>query len=78
MKHIWNLACKKVSLWVIWISTVILRGRNIWEVNADSSDSWGWRNLLEIRVEISKSVWHKLVNSESTSLWFDNWSDICP
>ncbi|GKC19436.1 hypothetical protein Tco_1021586 [Tanacetum coccineum] len=34
-----------------------LNGKNFWEVSADTNDSWGWKNLLEIRDEISKHVW---------------------
>ncbi|GJX79146.1 RNA-directed DNA polymerase, eukaryota, reverse transcriptase zinc-binding domain protein [Tanacetum coccineum] len=70
---------KKIyTLWVKWISTVKLNGKNFWEVSADTNDSLGWKNLLEIRNEISKHVWYKLGDGMKTSLWYDNWCEIGP
>ncbi|GJS26999.1 RNA-directed DNA polymerase, eukaryota, reverse transcriptase zinc-binding domain protein [Tanacetum coccineum] len=36
VKHIWNIACKKDTLWVKWISTVKLNGKNFWIVSNKS------------------------------------------
>ncbi|GJX79329.1 hypothetical protein Tco_0327478 [Tanacetum coccineum] len=49
VKHLWNIAIKKDSLWVKWISTVKLKNMSIWVVQKESSDSWGWKILLDIR-----------------------------
>lgn len=43
MKHVWNIIVKKNSLWGQWVNKVKLKGRNVWDVNADKSDSWGWK-----------------------------------
>ncbi|GKA34928.1 RNA-directed DNA polymerase, eukaryota, reverse transcriptase zinc-binding domain protein [Tanacetum coccineum] len=32
VKHLWNLANKKDSLWVKWVSTVKLKERSVWEM----------------------------------------------
>ncbi|GJV43096.1 putative ribonuclease H-like domain-containing protein, partial [Tanacetum coccineum] len=78
VKHIWNLAAKKDTLWVKWFSTVKLNGKNFWEVNADVNDSWGWKNLLLIRNEVAKNIWYKLGNGEKTLIWFENWCEMGP
>nr|GEV57413.1 RNA-directed DNA polymerase, eukaryota, reverse transcriptase zinc-binding domain protein [Tanacetum cinerariifolium] len=78
VKHIWNIACKKDTLWVKWISTVKLNGKNFWEVSVDTNDNWGWKFLLEIRDEISKHVWYKLGDGMKTSLWYDNLCEMGP
>ncbi|GKF12774.1 hypothetical protein Tco_0050700 [Tanacetum coccineum] len=57
---------------------VKLNGKNFWKVSADTNDSWGWKNLLEIRDEISKHVWYKLGDGMKTLLWYDNWCEIGP
>ncbi|GJW58750.1 RNA-directed DNA polymerase, eukaryota, reverse transcriptase zinc-binding domain protein [Tanacetum coccineum] len=54
MKHLWNIASAKNTLWVKWVSTVKLKGRSIWAINEDASDSWGWKNILKIREEARK------------------------
>ena len=46
IKHIWNLATKKDSLWVKWMNSVKLKGKSIWNVDRNYSDSWMWSNLL--------------------------------
>ncbi|GJU01500.1 RNA-directed DNA polymerase, eukaryota, reverse transcriptase zinc-binding domain protein [Tanacetum coccineum] len=69
---------KKDTLWVKWISTVKLNGKNFWEVNADVNDSWGWKNLLLIRNEVAKNIWYKLGNGENTSVWVENWCELGP
>nr|GEV22542.1 RNA-directed DNA polymerase, eukaryota, reverse transcriptase zinc-binding domain protein [Tanacetum cinerariifolium] len=69
VKHIWSIADKKDTLWVKWISTVKLNGKNFCEVNAEVKESWGWKNLLEIIDEVVKNILHKLVNAEVKDSW---------
>lgn len=40
IKHIWNLATKKDSLWVKWINIVKLKRKSFWEVDGKETDSW--------------------------------------
>ncbi|KAK1441015.1 hypothetical protein QVD17_06851 [Tagetes erecta] len=49
ISHIWRLIQNQDSLWVKWIHTVRLRGRNFWEIKIPSSCSWSWRNMLSVR-----------------------------
>ncbi|GJR84402.1 RNA-directed DNA polymerase, eukaryota, reverse transcriptase zinc-binding domain protein [Tanacetum coccineum] len=41
VKHLWNIFTDKESLWVKWIHTEKLKGRNFWEMEEDKNDSWG-------------------------------------
>ena len=38
-KHVWIIAINKDTLWVKWIHTVKLRGKNFWNVEVDLNDS---------------------------------------
>ncbi|GJS87046.1 RNA-directed DNA polymerase, eukaryota, reverse transcriptase zinc-binding domain protein [Tanacetum coccineum] len=46
VKHLWNVAAKKESLWVKWINVVKLKQRSVWDIDIDSKDSWGWKCIL--------------------------------
>ncbi|GKB30917.1 RNA-directed DNA polymerase, eukaryota, reverse transcriptase zinc-binding domain protein, partial [Tanacetum coccineum] len=77
-KHVWNIAIKKDTLWVKWVHSVKLRGKNIWGITTDFNDSWGWNNLLYIRDLIKSNVKCIIGNEGNASLWFDNWSNSDP
>ncbi|GKA48635.1 RNA-directed DNA polymerase, eukaryota, reverse transcriptase zinc-binding domain protein [Tanacetum coccineum] len=59
-----------------WIRTVKLNGKNFWEVSVEVNESWGWKNLLEIRDEVNKYVRYKLGDGKNTSMWYDNWCEL--
>ncbi|GKE71580.1 RNA-directed DNA polymerase, eukaryota, reverse transcriptase zinc-binding domain protein [Tanacetum coccineum] len=58
--HVWKIIADKVSLWVKWVNTVKLKGRNFWEIKPVNFDSWGWKNLLELRDKIGPFVIHNV------------------
>ncbi|GJY49003.1 RNA-directed DNA polymerase, eukaryota, reverse transcriptase zinc-binding domain protein [Tanacetum coccineum] len=78
IKHIWNIASKKDSLWVKWVNVVKLKKRNFWEIQCESNDSWGWRNLLNLRNHIISNIVYQIGDGTNTSMWFDNWSSLGP
>ncbi|GKA23674.1 RNA-directed DNA polymerase, eukaryota, reverse transcriptase zinc-binding domain protein [Tanacetum coccineum] len=78
MKHLWNIANKKDTLWVKWVSTIKLKGVSIWVVQKEECDSWGWKNLLTIRDLIMSHVLSKIGNGKNTYMWYDNWSGLGP
>ncbi|GKB93703.1 hypothetical protein Tco_0979840 [Tanacetum coccineum] len=78
IKHLWNVASKKDSLWVKWVNIYRLKGRNVWEVANDEIPSWGWRKLMELRKQVRPYIRHCLGNGESTNTWHDFWCDIRP
>ncbi|GKB98576.1 hypothetical protein Tco_0984713 [Tanacetum coccineum] len=78
VKHLWNIANKKDTLWVKWVSTVKLKGVSIWVVQKEECDSWGWKNLLAIRDLIISHVLYKIGNCKDTFMWYDNCSGLGP
>ena len=68
------MACDKDSLCVKLVNNVNLKERSVWEINEDSNDSWGWRNLLKIREEVKEFCVMKIGNGCKASAWYDNWS----
>ncbi|GKC14605.1 RNA-directed DNA polymerase, eukaryota, reverse transcriptase zinc-binding domain protein, partial [Tanacetum coccineum] len=66
-KHIWNIAAKKDTLWVQWIHMVKLRKKSIWEVTAETNDSWIWKCLLGLRDKAKKHIISKIGNGKDVS-----------
>nr|GEX12125.1 RNA-directed DNA polymerase, eukaryota, reverse transcriptase zinc-binding domain protein [Tanacetum cinerariifolium] len=68
-----NIITDKDSLWLKWISIVKLKGRSVWVVNEETSDSWGWKNILRLRDEVRSFIVMKIGNDEKASMMYDNW-----
>nr|GEW70183.1 hypothetical protein [Tanacetum cinerariifolium] len=62
IKHLWNVAVKKDTLWVKWIYIENLKERSIWEAQCDNKFSVGWKNILSLRDKVRKHIWWKLGN----------------
>jgi hypothetical protein len=77
MKHLWNVAAKKDTLWVKWINVEKLNGRSIWEVSIDKRNSIGWNNILKLREKIRMHIGYKIGNGKSIS-WHDRWCNESP
>ncbi|GKA64598.1 RNA-directed DNA polymerase, eukaryota, reverse transcriptase zinc-binding domain protein [Tanacetum coccineum] len=52
MKHLWNVAAKKDTLWVKWISVEKLKGTNLWDIPIEKNYSQLWKTLLGRRDNI--------------------------
>ncbi|GJZ18708.1 retrovirus-related pol polyprotein LINE-1 [Tanacetum coccineum] len=37
---------KRNPLWAKWVNKVKLKGKSIWDVDYNSSDRWGWKNMI--------------------------------
>ncbi|KAG5584839.1 hypothetical protein H5410_045273 [Solanum commersonii] len=48
LKHLWNLSNKNDKLWIVWVHTFYLKGRNPWEVKANKA-SWIVKRILHAR-----------------------------
>ena len=70
--------CEKKTLWIKWIHAMKLKGRSIWEIDIDSGNSWGWKNLLKVRNITREKIKYKIANGDSISMWHDNWSSMGP
>nr|GEZ64061.1 hypothetical protein [Tanacetum cinerariifolium] len=77
-KHIWNIIYKKESMWVKWVHVYKLKGRNFWDIPEKEGSSWSWKKILRYRSVLRSHIVHRIGNGLDTSLWFDNWHDICP
>lgn len=77
-KNIWKILTHTESLWVKWIHSYRLDGRNIWSVHVKDYVSWCWRKILLLRDRIRDYLAYKIGNSDGTSAWFDKWNIIEP
>ncbi|GJV63641.1 hypothetical protein Tco_1474469 [Tanacetum coccineum] len=73
--HIWKLLSMKESLWVKWIHTYKLRGRNFWDYPLRGNMSWGWRKILQLRLIIREFIKFKIGDGATASVWFDKRSE---
>ncbi|XP_022040986.1 uncharacterized protein LOC110943551 [Helianthus annuus] len=78
VSHVWSILTNRESLWVAWIHSYRLKGRNFWECKSVPNCCWSWRKLLQLRPLIRSFCWSKLGNGRDTSVWYDNWSGISP
>ncbi|GJV49462.1 hypothetical protein Tco_1439674 [Tanacetum coccineum] len=53
----------KDSLWAQWVNKVRLKGKSIWEIGIDKSDSWGWKTMLKIKDSIKEHIWYIIGNA---------------
>ncbi|XP_020258577.1 uncharacterized protein LOC109834984 [Asparagus officinalis] len=49
LKNIWYIHVNKELLWIKWIHGTYLKHNDIWTVNAKTTDSWLWKQMLKIR-----------------------------
>ena len=74
VKHLWNVASRKESLWVKWINVVKLKTRSVWDVAADKKDSWFWKCLLNLRDWVSKNIRYQIGDGITINVWNDTWN----
>ncbi|XP_071688225.1 uncharacterized protein [Rutidosis leptorrhynchoides] len=68
-KQLWKLIEQKDSLWFNWVNIVKLKGRTIWEIEGKQNDSWGWKQLLELRDRVKD---HVDVDDQGLVKWITN------
>ncbi|GJS94192.1 RNA-directed DNA polymerase, eukaryota, reverse transcriptase zinc-binding domain protein, partial [Tanacetum coccineum] len=51
---------------------------SVWVVQKEVSDSWGWKNFLDIRDLVLQHVKYKIGDGKQTFMWYDNWSGLGP
>ncbi|GJY24271.1 RNA-directed DNA polymerase, eukaryota, reverse transcriptase zinc-binding domain protein [Tanacetum coccineum] len=78
IKHLWNVAVKKDTLWVKWIYMEKLKDISIWEAQCDDKSTVGWKNILSLRDKVRKHIGWKLGNGKSVNIWYDKWCSISP
>ncbi|GKC86773.1 hypothetical protein Tco_1147422, partial [Tanacetum coccineum] len=75
LKHVWNIASKKDTLWIKWIHMMKLKDYSIWNVQINESDSWNWKCLLEIRDKMADKIQYKAGDRRNICMWYDKWHD---
>lgn len=74
VKHLWNVASKKESLWVKWINVVKLKNRSVWDIDVDTKDSWSWKCILNLRELVGNHMRYKIGEGKSINVWHDKWN----
>ncbi|GJW79885.1 RNA-directed DNA polymerase, eukaryota, reverse transcriptase zinc-binding domain protein [Tanacetum coccineum] len=49
LRQLWKIIEGKESLWVKWVNIVKLKQYSLWEVSLNANDSWGWKNMMDLR-----------------------------
>lgn len=65
-------------MWVNWIHSNCIRGRNFWVIKKRNEWSWVIRNLLELRPQCRNFFISNIGNGISTHAWEDTWNDHGP
>lgn len=77
-KHIWDILTNRKSLWVTWVHSNCVKGRNFWTIKKRNEWSWLIRNLLEIRPHCRRFFISTVGNGMKTHAWEDTWDVIGP
>ncbi|XP_024965156.1 uncharacterized protein LOC112505488, partial [Cynara cardunculus var. scolymus] len=72
-KYIWDIVRHRGSLWVCWIYCQNLRSSHFWTVRKNSTWSWVFRNLLDLRVQLRRFLFSQIGDGRNTNAWEDNW-----
>lgn len=72
--HIWSNVTNRDSLWVKWVHTYRLKGKNFWQVKVPWNASISWKRILGIREDFRKFFVTDIGNGSDTSFWYDNWT----
>ncbi|KAL5801025.1 hypothetical protein ACOSQ3_032657 [Xanthoceras sorbifolium] len=78
-KHLWAVCSNlRSSVWVSWVRSTMLKGKNVWEVRCRGNCSWSWRKILGLRCLVRRLMQFRVGNGEDISLWFDYWHPLGP
>ncbi|XP_021771499.1 uncharacterized protein LOC110735620 [Chenopodium quinoa] len=61
-KYVWKVAAKEDSLWVRWVHSVYLKGKEWWAYKPKKYDGIGWKKICNIKDELKSGFcdtrWH--------------------
>ncbi|XP_021994626.1 uncharacterized protein LOC110891242 [Helianthus annuus] len=77
-KHIWSIITNRNSLWVEWVHSYRLRGKNFWISKVVSNSCYSWRKLLQLRPQMRQFFWSDIGDGTRTSAWYDTWCELGP
>ncbi|GKE11919.1 hypothetical protein Tco_1415470, partial [Tanacetum coccineum] len=73
VKHLWNIASKKDSLWVKWLNAYRIKGNYVWNMKFKKNFSWNLKQILSLRDSIRRNVRYKIGNGKGCFIWYDRW-----
>ncbi|GJT46938.1 RNA-directed DNA polymerase, eukaryota, reverse transcriptase zinc-binding domain protein [Tanacetum coccineum] len=73
VKHLWNIASKKDSLWVKWLNGYRIKGNCVWNMKVKKNFSWNLKQILSLRDSIRRNVGYKIGNRKGYFIWYDRW-----
>lgn len=76
--HIWSIITKRDSLWVKWIHTYRVKGKNFWQIKVPWDASISWKRILGIRSTFQHFFNSEIGNGNDTFFWYDNWTSEKP
>lgn len=48
-KLLWHIESKKDALWIKWVHSKYLKGKDIWDYEAPADCSWYWKKLIRVK-----------------------------
>lgn len=73
IRHLWDIARIKDSLWVKSCHMYMLRGKNLWAGVFSGDVSCTWRKLMNLRQLTWRFIQYPIGDGRSTRLWLDYW-----
>lgn len=60
-------------VWAKWMKSKYSKSASFWTVTINNIDSYIWKSILIARHFCNGLIDRKIVNGESTNIWFDPW-----
>ncbi|XP_048503085.2 uncharacterized protein LOC125498836 [Beta vulgaris subsp. vulgaris] len=54
-RYVWAISTKQDSVWLKWVHSVYLKGGYWWEYTPNTSSSWYWRKLCQVKEQLKQS-----------------------
>lgn len=77
-KHIWDILTRRDSMWVRWIHSNCIKGRNFWVIKKRNEWSWLIRTLLDLRPQCRRFFISNVGDGVATHAWEDTWNEHGP
>lgn len=78
LRHLWDMARKKDSLWVKWCHMYMFRNNSVWSCRCAADTSWTWRKLPKLRSSAILLIKYRVGNGRCVFVWYDNWHPLGP
>ncbi|KAL3534630.1 hypothetical protein ACH5RR_003091 [Cinchona calisaya] len=73
LKQVWNISCRKKTLWIKWIHSLNLKQDSFWGMKVPLVCTWAWRKILKLRT-VAKQLIRKVIgDGKSSNFWYDSW-----